>query len=252
MTTPGKLTIDKATGKLHGPAGTVITYNDPWPLKFARGGVTGAMKGVLLHTMDGSLESCIATFNSADAQGSAHIGISQAGRIHQFVPIGKGFETYHAWSANIDHYGVETEDQGDLEHHAHVEPISDAGLWAWAQVFEFLSSFAGFPCQVTDDCGGRGLAYHRMCHDWNLSGHTCPGATMTDDVRVNQRATIVSRAKQIRAAAASPVFTPGRRAHAAYGDALHWGDDGVVVHWWSQLTAAEKAAWEAAAKAVQP
>ena len=251
MTVPGRLTIDKATGKLHGPAGTVITYNDPWPLKFARGGVTGAMKGALLHTMVSTLPECINTFNSPDAQGSAHFGIgtigANDGRIHQFVPIGKGFETYHAFAANIDHYGVETEDGG----HPHT-PISDKGLWAWAQVFEFLSSFAGFPCQVTDDCGGRGLAYHRMCHDWNLSGHTCPGATMTDDVRVNQRAVIVSRAKQIRAAAASPVFTPGRRAHAAYGDALHWGDDGVVVHWWSQLSGKEHAAWEAAAKAVQP
>ena len=251
MKIPKPLTIDKA-GKLHSPDGAItITYSDPFPIPFAAGGVTGAMKGNLLHTTDCTFTEAVNTFQSPDAKGSAHLLVGTAGthdgELKQFVPIGKGFETYHAFAANPDHYGTETEDGG----HPHT-PISDKGLWTWAAVEEFLSRFAGYPLQVNDSCSGRGLAYHRMCHDWNLSGHTCPGATMTDMVRVNQRAVIVSRAKQIRTAAASPVFTPGRRAHAAYGDALHWGDDGVVVHWWSQLSGKEHAAWEAAAKAVQP
>jgi hypothetical protein len=65
---------------------------------------------------------------------------------------------------------------------------------------------------VTDKCDGRGLAYHRMCPEWNLSHHSCPGASFTDDVRVNQRAEIVKRAKAIRAAAAvpQPRFPSGR------------------------------------------
>lgn len=197
---PGKLTLDK-DGRLQG--NPQITYNKPWPLRFAKGGVTGAMKGVLLHTMVGSLESCIATFNSPNAAGSAHIGIGQDGRIHQFVPIGKGFETYHAFSANIDHYGIETEDMGNPH-----TPISDKALWAWAQCFEFLSDYAGFPCEVNDDCAGKGLAYHRMCKEWNQSAHSCPGASMTDMVRVNQRAEIVRRAKLIRAGQAPPPVTP--------------------------------------------
>jgi hypothetical protein len=49
MTTPGKLTIDKTTGKLAGPAGTVISYNDPFPLAFSRAGVTSQMDGVVLQ-----------------------------------------------------------------------------------------------------------------------------------------------------------------------------------------------------------
>jgi hypothetical protein len=95
-------------------------------------------------------------------------------------------------------YGVETEDFGKPH-----TPITDAGLWAWAQVFEFLSGYAGFPCEITDSCDGKGLAYHRMCKEWNLSAHSCPGATMTDMVRVNQRAEIVKRAKLIRAGSSS-------------------------------------------------
>lgn len=198
--TPGKLHLDK-DGRLQG--NPQITYNKPWPLRFAKGGVTGAMNGVLLHTMVGTLESCIATFNSPNAAGSAHIGIGQDGRIHQFVPIGKGFETYHAFAANLTWYGIETEDNGNPH-----TPISDKALWAWAQCFEFLSDFAGFPCEVTDDCKGKGLAYHRMCKEWNLSSHSCPGATMTDMVRVNQRAEIVKRAKQIRAGQGTPPPPP--------------------------------------------
>ena len=143
MTIPGKLSIDKTTGKLHGPAGTVISYNDPFPLAFSRAGVTGQMDGVVLHTMAGTLESAIHLFNGPDPKGSAHIGISQAGRIHQFVPIGRGYETFHAFAANLRRYGIETEDDGRPQ-----TPISDAGLWAWAQCFEFLSRFAGFPLQV--------------------------------------------------------------------------------------------------------
>ncbi|HEX7994035.1 MAG TPA: N-acetylmuramoyl-L-alanine amidase, partial [Streptosporangiaceae bacterium] len=203
---PSRLVIDKS-GKLRDPSGKAsITYNDPWPLRFARAGVTGKMRGALLHTMVGSIESCIATFNAPGAQGSAHIGISQAGRIHQFVPLGQGYETYHAYTANLEWYGIETEDMG----HPHT-PIADAGLWAWAQVFEFMSDFAGFPCEVTDDCNGRGLAYHRMCADWNLSHHTCPGESITDMVRVNQRAEIVRRAKQIRAGVTDPQPFPSGR-----------------------------------------
>ena len=193
MTTPAKLTVDKS-GRLRDTTGkTSITYNDPWPLAFARAGRTGTMSGALLHTMVGTLEECINTFNSPDAQGSAHVGIGQDGRIYQFVPFGQGYETFHAFAANLQWYGIETEDNG----HPH-QPITDQGLDAWAQVFECLAGFAGFPLQVTDHCAGKGLAYHRMCHEWNLSGHTCPGATMTDLVRVNQRAEIVRRAKLIR------------------------------------------------------
>jgi hypothetical protein len=86
---PRPLTIDKNTGKLHRPGGDPqpIEYNTPWPLKFAKAGVTGAMNGVLLHTVDGSYQSCINVFNGPTPGGSAHFVVAQDGRIHQFVPI---------------------------------------------------------------------------------------------------------------------------------------------------------------------
>ena len=87
-------------------------------------------------------------------------------------------------------------------------PMTDAQLTAGAQLVECLSAFAGFPLQVTDDCHGRGLAYHRMCQEWNLSSHSCPGESFTDKVRVNQRAEIVRRAKLIRDGE-RPSRTPG-------------------------------------------
>lgn len=252
MTTiPARLTID-ASGRLHDPSGkATISYNDPWPLKFAQPGVTGQMDGVVEHTMAGFMDYTIEYFNgrgSVPPAGSAHFAIGTIGpndgRIHQFVPLGQGFETYHAFAANLTMYGIETEDGGKPQ-----VPISDAGLWAWAQVFEALSSYAGFPCQVLISAGGRGLGYHRQFPLWNLSHHTCPGASMTDMTRVNQRAEIVRRATLIRASSQAP-RTPGHVAYAAHGDALAWGDGGLRIPFWAQASDPEHAAWEAAAKAV--
>jgi hypothetical protein len=213
-TIPGRLEVDKATGRLTGPAH--ITYNDPWPLKFAGPGVTGQMDGVVEHTMAGWMDYTIEYFNgrAKDASGnvikpggSAHLAIGTIGkndgRIHQFVPFGQGFETYHAFAANLRMYGIETEDGGKP-----ATPVSDLGLWAWGQCFEALSRYAGFPCQVLVSAGGRGLGYHRQFPAWNLSQHSCPGATMTDMVRVNQRTEIVRRALLIRNPPAPPPPPP--------------------------------------------
>src|SRR5690349_4126535 len=137
MTVPKALTLDSA-GKLHSPDGSVrISYSSPFPIPFCSGpGVTGAMRGVVEHTTDCSFQVAVNTFQSPSAQGSAHLLVgtrgSHDGELMQFVPIGHGFETYHAFSANMEFYGIETEDQGDLEHAAHVDPISDKGLWTWA------------------------------------------------------------------------------------------------------------------------
>jgi GH25 family lysozyme M1 (1,4-beta-N-acetylmuramidase) len=44
-------------------------------------------------------------------------------------------------------------------------------------------------------------------------------------------------------------WTPGRTAHAAYGHVVGWKPAGPVL-FWAQLSARERAGWEAAAKAV--
>jgi hypothetical protein len=256
---PKRLTADSA-GKLRSPDGSIkISYASPFPIPFSAGGITGQMHGVVLHTTGGFWQSAVDLFQSKSNQaGSAHFmvggmeGEQHEGELIQFVPVGKGFETYHAFNANGEFYGIETTDNGTSgSGHAHVAPISDKGLWTWAATFEFLSSFAGFPAQILTRESGRGLGYHRQFFDWNHSGHTCPGATMTDMTRVNQRAEIVKRALAIRSGVQAHPRTPGHIAYAAHGDALQWGDGGTAIPFWAQLDRPNHAAWEAAAEAVR-
>ena len=74
MTTPGKLHVDTTDGRIHGPA--TITYNSPFPCVNGTPGVTGAIRGVVMHTMVGNLPGTIATFNNPKAEASAHFGSS--------------------------------------------------------------------------------------------------------------------------------------------------------------------------------
>ena len=191
MTTiPGKLTVGK-DGKLTGPAN--ITYNTPWPCPNGNPGVTGKMRGVIEHTMVGFLAGTIQRFNDPASGASAHLGISQAGQIHQFFPFGQGYEAWHAFAANLEFYGFEFEDDGNPD-----IPISDAAMAAGAQALECLSAFAGFPLWVlTRPVTGTGLGYHSQYDPWNLSHHTCPDLPPRQ-VRSEQRQAIVDLAKQIR------------------------------------------------------
>jgi hypothetical protein len=196
MTIPGKLTVDKTTGHLTGPV--KIEYNDPWPCVNGTPHVTGAMNGVVMHTMVGNLPGTIAVFNKPGFGASAHFGIAQDGTVHQFGPIGKGWEAWHAFAANKAWYGIEHADNGDPN-----QPLTDAQIAASAQILECLSSFAGFKLQVTDDKDIQGYAYHSMEATWNLNHHTCPDIP-PKHVRSSQRAAVVDLARKIRAAAVTP------------------------------------------------
>ena len=192
MTTPGRLGLG-AGGRITGPA--TITHNTPFPCPNGMLGVTGAMQGVLMHTMVGTLAGTIASFNDPHRQASAHFGIGFDGRIHQFGPLGRGWEAWHAMAANLTWYGIEHEDGGDQH-----RPLTGAQITASAQVVELLSRFAGFPLQVTDDVHGHGYGTHVMGGAaWG--GHTCPGP----GPRAAQRADIITLAKEIRAATPSAV-----------------------------------------------
>jgi hypothetical protein len=186
VTTPGRLSIG-AGGRITGPA--VITHNTPFPCPNGMLGITGRMQGVLMHTMVTNLPRCIELFNNPAVLASAHFGIAQDGRIHQFGPLGKGFEAWHAKAANLTWYGIEHADNGDQHN-----PLTGAQITASAQVVELLSRFAGFPLQVTDDVHGRGYGTHVMGGAaWG--NHTCPGP----GPRAGQRAGIIELAKAIRA-----------------------------------------------------
>ncbi len=180
----GKLTVGQ-DGRVTGPAS--ITYNSPWPCVNGSWG-SGAIRGVVMHTMVGNLPGTITVFNEPAFQASAHFGIDQQGNIHQFGPIGKGWIAWAQMAGNDAWYSIEHADDGNP-----ANPLTAAQITASAQLLEVLSRFAGFPLQVTDSTEGTGYGTHVMGGAaWG--GHTCPGP----GPRAGQRAAIVALAMAIR------------------------------------------------------
>jgi len=171
-------------GRVTGPA--AITYNTPFPCVNGSWG-SGAMTGVIMHTMVGTQAGTISWFNNPQAQASAQFGVGFDGAIHQFGPIGQGWIAWHAGAANATWYGIEHEDGGDPS-----RPLTDAQLTASAQLTEMLTGYAGIPLQVTNSPSTGGLGTHSMGGSaWG--GHACPG-----DVRAAQRGEVIRRAQAIR------------------------------------------------------
>jgi hypothetical protein len=197
MSTPGRLQV-AADGRVTGPAS--ITYNSPFPVSNGSWG-SGAIRGVVEHTMVGNLPGTIAWFNNAASEVSAHFGIDQDGGIHQFGPIGKGWVAWAEMAGNLAWYSIEHADDGNPEN-----PLTDPQITASAQLLEVLSRFAGFPLQVTDSIDGRGYGTHVMGGEaWG--GHTCPGP----GPRAGQRFAITELARAIRAGTAVSTYTTSGR-----------------------------------------
>ena len=201
----GKLTVG-ADGRLTGPAR--LEYNTPFPCgssaEFPAGSGfygSGAMMGVVMHTMVGDLPGTVAWFGNRANGASAHFGIDQSGLIHQFGPIGKGWCAWAEEAGNATWYSIEHADGGKPD-----TPLTDAQLTASAQVVECLSAFAGFPLQVSDSPSVKGYGTHSMGGAaWG--GHTCPDAPPAH-VRSAQRAEIIQRAAAIRTPPKPPVPAP--------------------------------------------
>ena len=193
-----KLKVDTATGRVTGPAD--IHYNDPFPCVNGTFG-SGAMMGVLMHTMVGDLPGTVNWFNNPQAQASAHFGIAESGEIWQFGPIGKGWIAWHAAAANHTWYGIEHADGGQP-----ASPLTPAQITASARLVECLSAFAGFPLQVSDSPSVKGYGWHGMGGEaWG--GHfDCPG-----NVRKAQRPQIIALAAAIRHGSGPPKTGPFRQ-----------------------------------------
>jgi hypothetical protein len=183
--TAGKLAI-AGDGRVTGPV--AITYNNPFPTGNGSWG-SGAMMGVVMHTMVGNLPGTVAVFNDPHAAVSAHFGIAQDGSVHQFGPIGKGWIAWAEMAGNAAWYSIEHADNGNTGN-----PLTAAQLTASAQIVEVLSGYAGFPLQVSDSVSVPGYGTHVMGGGaWG--GHTCPGP----GPRAAQRYDIIRMAKDIRA-----------------------------------------------------
>jgi len=185
MSTPGRLEVG-ADGRVTGPA--ALSYNDPWPCANGTPGGSGAMMGVVLHTMVGDLPGTVSWFNGPASEASAFFGVAQSGETWQFGPVGKDWAAWTQAAGNASWYGIEFADDG---HPA--SPLTDAQVTAAAQLLELLGRFAGFPLQVTDSVDVPGLGIHSMGGiPWG-DHPDCPGP-----VRAGQRAAIVALAKAIR------------------------------------------------------
>ncbi len=204
--TPGRLEV-APDGRI---TGRPVAYNSPWPCVNGSYG-SGAMMGVVMHTMVGDLPGTVAWFNNPKAQASAHFGVAEDGSIHQFGPVGKGWCAWAQAAGNQAWYSIEHADGGLTRN-----PLTRAQIGASAQLLEVLSWFAGFPLQVTDSVTVKGYGTHVMGGAaWG--GHTCPGP----GPRAGQRAVIVELAKQIRAGSAPPPPPPPWKAQAlAMADSL--------------------------------
>jgi hypothetical protein len=184
---PGKLKVE-ADGRVTGPAS--ISHNTPWPCVNGGWG-SGAMDGVVMHTMVGNLDSAIAWFNNPASSASAHFGIDQAGHIHQFGPIGKGWCAWAEAQGNGTWYSIEHADNGNPDN-----PLTQAQIVASAQLFECLSAFAGFPVQEANSPSEKGYGVHYMGgQSWG--GHTCPDSPPAH-VRSRQRPAILAVVNEMR------------------------------------------------------
>lgn len=196
MSTPGKLQVDASTGRVTGPAN--LKYNTPFPTHNGGWG-SGAMTGLLMHTMVGNLQpGTVDWFNNPASQASANFGVAQDGTIWQWGPLGKGWYSWHAAEANKTWYGCEFADDGKP-----ANPLTAAQITAAAQLLELLSRFAGFPLQISDSPSVKGFGWHGM-GGAAFGGHfNCPG-----DVRKAQRPQIITLAAAIRSGGSSTVTTP--------------------------------------------
>lgn len=137
--------------------------------------------GLVLHhaVAVGSLYSY---FNNPAARVSAHFWVARNGRIEQYVDSDQ--VAWHGVALNSRYVAVETEGCTVPPNN---EPMTDAMVDALARLFAEGMRRHGWPAQLCNRDGERGLGYHRM-----------PGGPSTAcpcDVRVNMRPEILRRAQ---------------------------------------------------------
>jgi hypothetical protein len=142
------------------------------------GGPMSSNIGLILHhaVANGSLYNW---FNDPQSQVSAHFWVSKTGEIEQYVD--SEVTAWHAMQMNATYCGVETEGCATAPY---AEPMTTAMIDALATLYREGASRHGWPNALADTDGQHGFGYHRMGVPT-----ACPC-----DVRVNARATILSKA----------------------------------------------------------
>lgn len=161
-----------------------------------------AVQGVIMHTMVGNLPGTDSVFLNPRFGASAHFGISQAGEVIQWVPLGSG--AWHIVSGNGRWYGIEHADNANPHN-----PITEAQAFASAQIVEALSEAANFPLIEANSTGAEGYGCHYL-GGASWGGHSCPDypTPHTPFARSGQRPGILATAESIRGGSPVPVPTP--------------------------------------------
>lgn len=135
------------------------------------------ISGIVIHVMEGTMDSTASWFKSARSQVSAHYGVSKAGEIVQYVT-----EENTAWHAGrvvsptaqivLDHPGVNPNNYTiGIEHEGDgSDDLEDAQRAASVAL-------------IKDICARRNIPidrYHIVAHHEIFSPKTCPGAIDVD------------------------------------------------------------------------
>jgi hypothetical protein len=146
------------------------------------GGMGTPVQGLVLHIMQGSIESCINWFKDPQSQVSAHFLNPKTGALCQMVDTA---DKAWAQTAGNEHW-ISVEHEGYSGDSLTDNQITnDAALVAW------LSSVYNFPLVSTNDPNSYGLGWHGMGGiPWG-DHPLCPGVPI-----INQRDQILVLAKE--------------------------------------------------------
>ena len=149
-------------------------------------------RGLVLHIIEGSIESCNNWFHDPAASVSAHFGNPKTGPLYQWVDTSE--RAYAEMSGNDSWVSLENEGFAP-------EQLNDNQLANAAELLAWLHTTEGVQLALADSPKGYGLGYHAMGGvPWgNHPG--CPGVEI-----IAQREQIIERAKALLAPKAPPRF----------------------------------------------
>lgn len=148
----------------------------------AHSGNMSAHLGLILHVQVGS-NSCFPEFNDVRNQASATWWISKSGTIEQYVD--SDFIAWAEMSGNGTYDSCETEGLPS-------EALTDAQIQSFAEIYAWGHGGYGWPMQLAEKPGDRGLGWHGMGGQAWGNHLGCPG-----DLRKAQRPAILATATQL-------------------------------------------------------
>lgn len=172
------------------------------PVNYSPGRFGSVVDHIIIHTMDGTLESTWQVFSNPDGRNvSAHYGIGLDGSVTQYVDEGNTAWQAGNWNMNTRSVGIEHEDGGNYNDSVR----SDAEYETSAQLVADLCRRYSIPADRT----------HILKHS-EVTATGCP-----DGLDIDR---IVARANQILSAIVTAT-APSADVHAAY-PVIEW--DGTV------------------------